>query len=139
MAAIYVIHAPADRAFVTTTLLRPLPSLGFDTWLAATRANAKAVSRCRAVLVVVSDAARRSPLVRQRSTHVLGLRRHATVIPIRVDETPFEAVAAGLPVLPSIDLAGLPGRAAGDRTSTLRARLPELLPPVPVDGPRRGE
>ena len=39
MAAVYVIHAEEDRAFVEKRLIRPLPALGFDRWLSARDAS----------------------------------------------------------------------------------------------------
>jgi subtilisin family serine protease len=132
MATIYVVHAPADRAFVTSTLLRPLPSLGFGRWIAGTRANATAIASCKAAIVVVSAEASRSPIVRDLAARALAAK--IVVVPVRHDGTSAAAIVKGLGRLPTIDLARLPSGCADDRTSRLRARLPELLPAVAAAG-----
>jgi subtilisin family serine protease len=128
MATIYVIHAPADRSFVESTLLKPLPSLGFDRWISSDVSEGVAKARatveiesCAATLVVVSAASRDSEIVRREAA--LQLRATQPVIPIQLDQTDPETVAHGLGALPRISF--------GD----VRAALPELLPPVdPASG-----
>ena len=135
MATIYVIHDPADRAFVESTLLKPLPSLGFDRWLSpdvpgspAPVRGTLAIESCAVAVVVVSAAARRSETVR----HEAGLALKATqaVIPVQLDETDPDDVAEGLGALPKIDPGDAITRAAVPMWKRLRDGLPELLPPV---------
>jgi endonuclease G len=135
MATIYVIHDPADRAFVESTLLKPLPSLGFDRWISSdaperdgTARGAAGIAPCAATIVVVSTASRDSEVVRREA----GLRLQATqpVIAVQLDETEPEAVAQGLGALPKIDPGDAITRAAVPMSARVRASLPELLPPI---------
>ena len=97
MATIYVIHDPADRAFVESTLLKPLPSLGFDRWLSPEvlesggKRSATGIESCPAVVVVVSAAARRSDTVCQQAG--LALKATPSVIPVQLDDTTPDEVA----------------------------------------------
>ncbi len=135
MATMYVIHDPADRAFVESTILKPLPSLGFDRWISsAALASATgggdraAIASCAAMIVVVSKASRDSEIVRREAA--LGLQATQPMIPIQLDQTEPEAVTPGLGALPKIDPGDAITRAAVPMVTRLRAALPELLPPV---------
>jgi endonuclease G len=135
MATIYVIHDPADRDFVESTLLKPLPSLGFDRWLspdvlgsAKKARSATGIESCPAVVVVVSAAARRSEMVCQQAG--LALKATQSVIPVQLDDTAPDDVAPGLGALPKIDSGDAIATAAVPMSKRLRDRLPELLPPV---------
>ena len=135
MATIYVIHDPSDRDFVESTLLKPLPSLGFDRWIssavpasAAGGGDRAAIASCAATMVVVSNASRDSDAVHREAA--LGLHATQPMIPIQVDQTEPEAVTPGLGALPKIDPGDAITRAAVPLSTRLRAGLPELLPPV---------
>ena len=135
MATMYVIHDPGDRDFVESTLLKPLPSLGFERWISSAVAasapgggDRAAIASCAATMVVVSNAARDSDAVRREAALCL----HATqvTIPIQVDQTEPDSVAQGLGALPKIDPGDAITRAAVPLSTRLRAGLPDLLPPV---------
>jgi len=135
MATIYVIHDPADRAFVESTLLKPLPSLGFDRWVSPDAAQWEAelrgraaVESCAATLVVVSAAARRSETVRHEAG--VALKAPQSVIPVQVDQTWPEDVAPGLGALPKIDPGDAIISAAVPLAKRVRDGLPALLPPI---------
>jgi subtilisin family serine protease len=128
MATIYVIHDPADRPFVESTLLKPLPSLGFDRWIPFDHDDATALEASVAAIVIVSEASTISADVGRAAARAHQARQ--LLVPIRLDETEPDAVAPGLGALPTIDLSVLPREAIGARTASLRARLPELLPAV---------
>jgi subtilisin family serine protease len=135
MATIYVIHDPADRAFVESTLLKPLPSLGFDRWLApdlpgstANMRGTPAIESCAAAVVVVSTAARRSEMVRREAG--LALKATPAVIPVQLDQTEPDDVAEGLGALPRIDPGTAIISAAVPMWKRLRDGLPALLPPA---------
>jgi subtilisin family serine protease len=119
VAAIYVIHDRADRPFVESTLLTPLPSLGFDRWISSDSPTASddVRARCQATLVVVSNAAQRSDAVRREASRCL--KAPQTLVPIQIDDTAPDMVAAGMSALPSVD--------RGDEIARV---LPGLLPPV---------
>jgi endonuclease G len=126
MATVYVIHDERDRAFVESTLLPPLPSLGFDRWISST-ALPDAGSQCNATIVVVSGAAVDSPQVRQE------IRRGLQMIPVSLDSTPLEQLGSGLASLPRLDLSGLLD-ATEDLALRLQIGLAQMLPPIDVAG-----
>ncbi len=119
MATVYVIHDPADRPFVESTLLPPLPSLGFDRWISSDSptASEQALARCKAALVVVSKAAQRSETVRRDASRCL--KSIQTLVPVQIDDTSPDLVAAGLEALPRVD-----------RDDEIIRALPGLLPPL---------
>ncbi len=134
MATIYVIHDPADREFVESTLLKPLPSLGFDRWISsdvaesARKGGTRGIESCAARIVVVSTASRDSEIVRREAG--LGLQASQPLIPVQLDSTDPEAVAHGLGALPKIGPADADTTPTGAMSQRIRAALPELLPPV---------
>lgn len=135
MAVIYVIHDPADRDVVESTLLKPLPSLGFDRWISSDAAAsagperaAAAIASCGATLLVVSAASRGSDPVRREVARLLQVAQ--PMIPVQLDETPPEALARGLGVLPKIDPGDAGGAPAVPMPTRLRDGLLALLPPV---------
>jgi subtilisin family serine protease len=135
MATIYVIHDPEDRAFVESTLLTPLPSLGFDRWLSSDRNESTgdglgpgSIESCAATVVVVSSAARRSETVRRETERALGATQ--PLIAVQLDQTGPESVATGLGALPKIDPGDAITSAAVPMSTRVRASLSELLPPT---------
>ena len=72
MSFAYVIHSDGDLEFVRYTLLRPLPSRGFERWISSAllrRADfagnpAKVMRDCGVILAVVSQSAADSTAVR---------------------------------------------------------------------------
>ncbi len=135
MATIYVIHDAADRAFVESTLLKPLPSLGFDRWMSsdgperdATARGGAGIPLCAATIVVVSTGSRDSEAVRREAR--LRLQATQPVIAVQLDETDPEAVAPGLGARPKIDPGDAITSAAVPMSARVRASLPRLLPPV---------
>lgn len=117
MATVYISHDPEDRAFVESTVLPPLPGLGFEWWLSADPSTS-AFQSCRAIIVIVSDAARRSPTV--RSEALTGLEAARPTIVIQRDKTQPEEIAPALRSLPVI--------AAIDTARGLALQLPSVVP-----------
>jgi endonuclease G len=135
MATIYIIHDAEDRTFVDSTLLKPLPSLGFDRWLSSDllepmgdERGAAAVESCAATVVVVSAAARRSETVRREV--IRALRATPPLIAIQLDQTEPESVAPGLGAMPKIYPGDAITSAAVPMAARVRASLSGLLPPV---------
>jgi subtilisin family serine protease len=130
VATIYVIHDPADRPFVESTLLQPLPSLGFDRWISSDTptVDEQLVACCKATLVVVSNAAQRSETVRREASRCLKSRQ--TLVPVQIDDTAPDKVALGMSALPKIDPGDAITRAAVPLAARVRSTLPSLLPPL---------
>jgi subtilisin family serine protease len=136
MPTVYVIHAEPDRRFVESTLLAPLPSLGFDRWLSSAAVfetgkplpGGNRFARCQATIVVVSRAAVASPQVRQEA------RLGRPMIPVCLDISLLEQLAPELSSFPRVDLSGIL-QAAGDPAPQLLIELTELMPPVDVEEP----
>jgi subtilisin family serine protease len=131
MATVFVIHAPADRDFITGTLLKPLPSLGFERWVSATQETDDVLAglrNCQAFLVVVSHAVRESVAVRHLAMQ--ALKAPQPTIAIQLDDTQPGDVAEGLAAIPKIDPGDEIIRAAVPFANRLREGLPLLLPPV---------
>ena len=115
--------------FIVETLLKPLPSLGFDRWVRATEESDAALASLRAsraFIVVVSQASRQSDAVRRLATH--ALKAPQPTISVQLDRTEPEQVADGLGAVPAID----PGDEIPTVPMAMRIRegLPLLLPPV---------
>jgi subtilisin family serine protease/tetratricopeptide (TPR) repeat protein len=119
VATVYVIHDPADRPFVESTLLKPLPSLGFDRWISSDTPTASeaSVALCKAALVVVSSAAQRSETVRREAARCL--KSTQTLVPVQIDDTVVDNVASGMSALPNVD-----------RGDEITRAFPGLLPPL---------
>ena len=139
MPAVFVIHAPADAAFVRDHVLPPLPALAFDRLcVAAPAATLAEVSgtlrRCAAVLAVVHgrqslESALRDLITaaREAGPPVIVVSRAADRIAgddATASRPPVEPVLASLPV---VDGAGA---GAGDDAAdtTLWRSLADLLP-----------
>ncbi|HEU4836049.1 MAG TPA: S8 family serine peptidase [Pyrinomonadaceae bacterium] len=72
MSIAYIIHSDADREFVQNTLLRPLPSRGFQRWISSTSLRddadffpSQVMRACDVILAVVSPSAAESDSVRE--------------------------------------------------------------------------
>lgn len=71
MSIAYVIHSDADLEFIENTLLRPLPSRGFERWISSADLHgyrdlnpSKVMRDCDVILAVVSQSASASTIVR---------------------------------------------------------------------------
>lgn len=131
MATVLVIHDPADEAFITGTLLKPLPSLGFDRWVSGTdedKSTLDALPTCEAFIVVVSDASRRAPAVRALTARALAAL--PPTIAVQLDGTQPDDVAIGLGKVPAIERSDTDTDASVTLNELLRALLPWFLPPV---------
>jgi endonuclease G len=132
MPTVYVIYDRADRAFVETTLLKPLPSLGFDRWISMWDAvDRGARAACAATIVVISKAAAESDPVRHEAGKCL--KTPQPLVPVQLDQTDPENVARGLGSLPKVDPGDEITRAAVPLEKRVRATLPQLLPPVDTE------
>jgi endonuclease G len=126
VATVYVIHDPADRQFVESTLLTPLPSLGFDRWISSETVSAPSLEHCKATLVVVSTAAQQSEPVRREASRCL--KSTQTVVPVQIDDTAPDQVASGMSALAKVDPGDAITRGAVPLSARLRSTLPGLLP-----------
>jgi hypothetical protein len=133
MSTIFVIHDPGDIEFITNTLLKPLPSLGFDRWISSAtlptdhEASAReAIAASQALIVVVSQAARRSDAVSRLSA--VAMKVPQPTVPVQIDETEPDSVANGLGALPKIDPGDEMIRGAVPLAKRIRDGLPQLLP-----------
>ncbi|HKH46245.1 MAG TPA: TRAFs-binding domain-containing protein [Thermoanaerobaculia bacterium] len=119
MSIVFVIYSPQDLDFVQGTLLRSLPSNGFDRWVSA----AHLMAQCRVILAVISRAAVASPFVRDDIATALDSKR--PVIAVLADCIEGEEQARlpkGLWALPLVDFT--------EDVSAAREDLADLLPPV---------
>jgi len=133
MATVYVIHAEGDAPFVKQCLLRRLPSIGYDCWLARhhfaydkpeERAIAKPMNQCLAVLIVLSPAILGSPTSSEEIDIALA-GGHTLIVVQRaaLDKQDAARLPARLWVLPNVDLA------VEEEEEAVRL-LACLLPPV---------
>ncbi len=131
MAVVYVIHDEADRPFVETTLVAPLPALGFDRWVSSASGTtpSAALAQSDVVLAVVPESATPSPAWNRAVTAASGTPAAsgfsriviAVYRGVRAIPPPTSALAA-LDKTPAIELKS--GSAPSDLAKALAGLLP---------------
>jgi tetratricopeptide (TPR) repeat protein len=145
MATVYVIHAEEDTRFVKQRVLRGLPSIGYDCWLARhhfadvrpdEHVIAQAMDQSPAILIVLSPALIKSPTSGEEVVSALAGRHTLIVVQIAALG---EGDAARLPeklwALPKVDFTV-------EAEDDARRLLAGLLPPVggePEPSPKEAE
>jgi subtilisin family serine protease/tetratricopeptide (TPR) repeat protein len=127
MSVAYIIHCDADLDFVRQTLLRPLPSRGFERWVSSAFLRdlkpAEVMPSCGVILAVVSRAAAGSASVRAEIEE--GRASSTPMIAVQAENLTDED-RARFPkevwLLPLVDLC--------EPDSQSRRQLAALLPPA---------
>jgi len=123
MSIVYVIHSEQDLDYIKGTLLRSLPSNGFDRWVSSSLMTPQAMARCRVILAVLSRAVSDSPQVRDEAAIALESRLPVIVVLVdRIGDEDRGRLPQGLWSLPLVDFT--------EDLSAARDELADLLPPV---------
>ena len=145
MPVVYVIHEPADRAFVERQLILALPALGFDRWVSSEMSRQglrgepslpSLMAQSAAILVVVPASASMTNGSLDDVQAALGCP--SPVIPLYLGKRNIEPPNAVLAMLDRV--GGIDARAAADEAHPreLWRALAELLPPPRDSGPGGG-
>src|SRR5690349_20144532 len=113
MSIAYVIHSDDDLNFVKNTLLRPLPSRGFESWISSTllrRADfagnpSKVMRACDVILAVVSQSSSDSTSVRDEINEARSCPVPTTAVQANmIDDKQRASFPEQLWLLPLVDL-----------------------------------